>query len=71
MKQSENITINASPERVRTASTDLEDPVRWGDRLQEISTLDGREPAPGSRRRIGVDMSRFKVTVTEFDPPTG
>lgn len=70
MKQSENITIIASPERVRTALTDLEDRVRWGDRLHGMSTLDGRETAPGSRRRIGLDMSRFKVTVTEFDPPT-
>ena len=70
MKQSENITIIASPERVWTALTDLEDRVRWGDRLHGMSTLDGREPAPGSRRRIGVDMSRFKVTVTAFDPPT-
>ena len=70
MKQSENITINASPERVRTALTDLEDRVRWGDRLHGMSTLDGRETAPGSRMRIGLNMSRFKVTVTAFDPPT-
>ena len=47
MKQSENITISASPERVRTALTDLEDPVRWGDRLQEMSTLDGRGTGAG------------------------
>lgn len=64
MKQSENITISASPERVRTALTDLEDRVRWGDRLH------GRNWLWESRMRIKVDRSRFKVTVTEFDPPT-
>lgn len=70
MKQSENITINASPERVWRALTDLEDRVRWNDRLHEMSTIDGEDLALGSRMRIKVDRSRFKVTVTEFDPPT-
>lgn len=70
MKQSENITVNASPERVWRALTDLEDRVKWSDRLHEMATLDGKEPALGSRMRIKVDRSRFKVTVTEFDPPT-
>lgn len=70
MKQSENITVNASPERVWRALTDLEDRVRWSDRLHEMSTLDGKGLALGSRMRIKVDRSRFKVTVTEFDPPT-
>ena len=70
MKQSENITVNTSPERVWRALTDLEDRVRWNDRLHEMSTLDGKALALGSRMRIRVDKSRFKVTVTEFDPPT-
>lgn len=70
MKQSENITINASPERVWRALTDLEDRVRRNDRLHEMSTLDGEALALGSRMLIRVDRSRFKVTVTEFDPPT-
>ena len=70
MKQSENITVNASPERVWRALTDLEDRVRWNDRLHEMSTLDGKDLALGSRMLIRVDRSRFKVTVTEFDPPT-
>lgn len=70
MKQSEDITINASPERVWRALTDLEDRVRRNDRLHEMSTLDGEALALGSRMRIRVDRSRFKVTVTEFDPPT-
>ncbi|MDE0231191.1 MAG: SRPBCC domain-containing protein [bacterium] len=70
MKQSEIITINASAERVWNALTDLEDRVRWNDRLHEMSTLDGKDLAPGSRMLSKVDKSRFKVTVTEFDPPT-
>ncbi len=70
MKQSENITINASPERVWRALTDLEDRVKRNDRLHEMSTLDGKDLALGSRMLIKVDRSRFKVTVTEFDPPT-
>ncbi|MDE0132283.1 MAG: SRPBCC domain-containing protein [bacterium] len=70
MKQSENIIIDAPPERVWRALTDLEDRVRWNDRLHEMSTLDGKDLALGSRMLIRVDKSRFKVTVTEFDPPT-
>ena len=69
MKQSENITIDAPPERVWRALTDLEDRVRWNDRLHEMSTLDGEDLALGSRMLIKVDRSRFKVAVTEFDPP--
>jgi len=70
VKQSENITINASTERVWRAVTDLEDRVSRNDRLHEMSTLDGKDLALGSRMVIKVDKSRFKVTVTEFDPPT-
>ena len=70
MKHSENITVNASPEWVWRALTDLEDRVKWSDRLHEMSTLDGEDLALGNRMMIRVDRSRFKVTVTEFDPPT-
>ncbi len=70
MKQSENITISASPERVWRALTDLEDRVRWNNRLHEMSVIGGGELALGSRMRIKVDRSRFKVTVTEFSPPS-
>ena len=67
---SETITIIAPPERVWRALTDLEDRVRWSDRLHEMSTLDGKKLALGSQMRIRVDRSKFQVTVTEFDPPT-
>ena len=66
----ETIAINATPKRVWKELTDLEDRVRWSDRLREMSTLDGLALALGSRMRIRVDRSRFKVTVTKFVPPT-
>ena len=66
----ETIAINATPEEVWEALTDLEGRVRWSDRLREMSTVDGKALALGSRIRIRVDRSRFKVTVTKFDPPT-
>ena len=66
----ETSAINATPERVWKELTDLEGRVRWSDRLREMSTVDGLALALGSRMRSRVDRSRFKVTVTEFDPPT-
>lgn len=69
MKQSENISINASAERVWKAVTDLEDRVGRNDRLHEMSVVGGGALELGSRMIIKVDRNRFKVTVTEFDPP--
>ena len=66
----ETIAINATPEKVWKELTDLEGRVRWSDRLRDMPTVDGEALALGNRMRIRVDRSRFKVTVTEFDPPT-
>ena len=57
MTQSQNITIDASPERVWEALTDLEDRVKWSDRLHEMSTLDSKALALGSRMLIRVDKA--------------
>ena len=66
----ETFAINATPERAWKELTDLEGRVRWSDRLREMSTVDGLALALGSRMRIRVDRSRFKITVRKFDPPT-
>ena len=51
------------------ALTDLEGRVRWSDRLLEMSVINGDDLAIDSQMRIRVDRSKFKVNVTQFDPP--
>lgn len=65
----ETLLIHASPEVVWATLTDLEGRVRCSDRLKEMSVLGGGRLGLGSRLRIRVDRSRFRVTVTEFRPP--
>ena len=43
--------------------------MRWSDRLQVMSVVGGGALGLGSLLRIRVDRSRFRVAVTEFDPP--